>query len=352
MVLGKLGVSKVNNNPISDISLGKLFPVKLSDASKLNITETDQIECKESFNIVMKTIASFANNKGGYFAFGVKDKTWEIIGLNAKKLKTFEEFDLKDINQKIRTVLGTNLQVQKKTYEIGGITIGIMYIAEANIKPLIFTKSNSKSGFAEGQIYYRYSGEDRLIAPLDLQQIIEDRIRSLSEIILTKHLSNILENGIENSAVLNIQTGQVVGKSGSFLIDEEILPKIRFIKEGEFEEKKDATTFTLVGEVKKAANVIKPEKVELIKLYPYSWTELTEEVKKKVPSTNRNHVNNIIKEFKIKSNPKYAEYNFRTNQHAEKAKKTGNIPQNTTSIYNQAAIDFVSQKCSKLAKPK
>ena len=166
----------LDNGPLSDSQLSQILPIKASDKSKLNITETDQIECKESFNMVMKTIASFANNKGGYFVFGVKDKTWQILGLNPRKLKSFEEFDLKNINQNIRTALGADLQVQKKTYVLGEKSIGIMYIAEAKIKPLIFTKSDGQSGYAEGHIYYRYPGEDRMIAPLDLQKIIEDRM--------------------------------------------------------------------------------------------------------------------------------------------------------------------------------
>ena len=131
----KLSVSTRGKNPISNSTLEILFPLNSADSAKLNITETDQIECKLGFNIVMKTIAAFANNKGGYFAFGVKDKTWEVIGLNPAKLKKFQEFDLKDINQKIRTALGTDLQVQKAVYSVGNKLVGVMYIAEANIKP-------------------------------------------------------------------------------------------------------------------------------------------------------------------------------------------------------------------------
>lgn len=256
----KLGVGPVDSSPISDFSLGKLFPLKSSDSLRLNITETDQIECKESFNMVMKTIASFANNKGGYFAFGVKNKTWEVIGLNPTKLKKFEEFDLKDINQKIRTALGADLQVQKRSYSLGEKTIGIMYIAEGKIKPLIFTKSDGNSGYAEGHIYYRYPGEDRLIAPLDLQQIIEDRIRDLSKTILTKHISQILDAGPTNAAVLNMNTGEVDGASGKFVIDKSLLKDIEFIKEGQFKENSGAPTLKLIGKLQ-ATNQVQTEKV-------------------------------------------------------------------------------------------
>ncbi|MEP3654546.1 MAG: ATP-binding protein [Litorimonas sp.] len=251
----KILVSTTDNNPISNSMLEVLFPSKSTDTTKLNITETDQIECKLGFNIVMKTIAAFANNKGGYFAFGVKDKTWDVVGLNPAKLKKFQEFDLKDINQKIRTALGADLQVQKAVYRIENKFVGIMYIAEAKIKPLIFTKSDGKEGFAEGHIYYRYSGEDRLIAPLDLQNIIEVRIRDLSKTILTKHISQILDAGPTNSAVLNLETGEVDGASGKFVIDEKLLKEIEFIKEGEFQEKSGKPTLKLVGELTQTTGV-------------------------------------------------------------------------------------------------
>lgn len=246
--------------PVSAATLKTLFPVHLTNNDKLNITETDQIECKQGFNIVMKTIAAFANNKGGYFAFGVKDKSWEVVGLNPAKLKKFLEFDLKNINQKIRTSLGADLQVQKSLYEVGNKFIGIIYIAEAHIKPLIFTKSDGNEKIAEGHIYYRYSGEDRLIAPQDLQKIIEDRIRDLSKTILTKQISQILDAGPTNAAVLNLETGTVDGSAGKFIVDESLLPDLKFIHEGNFVEKSGTPTLKLIGELQ-PINYVKTEKV-------------------------------------------------------------------------------------------
>lgn len=238
-----------NESPISDHVLGKVFPVNKSDSSRLNITETDHVECKEGFNVVMKTIAAFANNRGGYLVFGIKDKTWEIVGLSPSKMEKFREYDLRNLNQKIRSSLGADLQVQKKAYKIGMKSIGVMYIAGAAIKPLIFSKSDGKSGYSEGQIYYRYSGEDRLIAPLDLQRIIEDRIRDLSKTILTKHISQILKAGPTNAAVLNLETGEVDGAAGKFVVDQDLLKNIKIIKEGEFTESSGSPTLKLVGEL-------------------------------------------------------------------------------------------------------
>lgn len=340
----------ISSNPLDKKRLQKLFPLDKSAKGKLAITETDWIECKESFGTqhlisnCLRAIAAFANNKGGYIVFGVKDKTWDLKGIDGAK---FKALDRKKFNQALLAVLSCAIEFEMDTLDAGGKTVGVLYIASAKIKPVIAI-SNGKDGVSTGHIYYRYQAENRMIGPAELQQIIEGRIRDLSETILTKHLSTILANGIENSAVLNINTGQVDGKAGSFLIDEDLLPELSFIKEGEFEEKTGTPTLKLVGEVEKAASVIKTKKEELIKLYPYSWTELAKAVKAKVPGATNNTVNRVIREHDLKSDTTYAAYNFRNNQQAEAYKSSGKIPSATPSIYNLAAVDFVAGECQKI----
>lgn len=72
-----------DDGPLGPARLAKLQPGKLGLPGSLAITETDQIECKKSVNFVMKTIAAFANNKGGYFIFGVENGTFNVLGLPA-----------------------------------------------------------------------------------------------------------------------------------------------------------------------------------------------------------------------------------------------------------------------------
>ena len=104
----------------------------LSDDS-LAITETDQIECKKSVNFVMKTIAAFANNKGGYLVFGVENGSFNVIGLPDDR---FEKYDLNKLNQNIRDQLGIGLEIQTVTHQIDGKKVGIVYIGPAHTKPI------------------------------------------------------------------------------------------------------------------------------------------------------------------------------------------------------------------------
>lgn len=57
----------------------KIFTFHASIANRLVSRESGWLEFKESFNWnskdrYAKSIASFANNKGGYIVFGIKDK--------------------------------------------------------------------------------------------------------------------------------------------------------------------------------------------------------------------------------------------------------------------------------------
>src|SRR5262249_44609650 len=52
-----------------------------------------------------------------------------------------------------------------------------------------------------------------------------------------------------SEATLDLDSGEVAGKSGRFVIDKTLLPSIQFIREGDFTEVKGAPALRLVGEV-------------------------------------------------------------------------------------------------------
>jgi len=56
-----------NSSPIDHQRLKELLPIASKSPLKVNVTETDQIEFKISFNIknAMRAFPAFANNKGG-----------------------------------------------------------------------------------------------------------------------------------------------------------------------------------------------------------------------------------------------------------------------------------------------
>ena len=250
-----------DNSPISESALSQMLKIKEGTSNCLDIKESDTFECKENFNAdagtLVKPLVSFANNKGGYILYGVKDAVWEVVGLTKKKISDFEAWDSERLSGTLFDYAGCGLSVEKTTFNIAEKTIGVLYVHRATKRPIIMNKQNGE--ISTGQIYYRYPSMNRLIGSVELDAIIEDRVNSIISTTLSKHIQNIIKNGIENTAILNLKTGEVEGKSGNFVIDETLLSKIRFIKEGEFVETKGAPALKLMGDLHPIATVAEVE---------------------------------------------------------------------------------------------
>lgn len=321
----------VDDGPLSPARLAQLLPAKPGAPGSLAITETDRVECKKSVSFVMKTIAAFANNKGGYFVFGVENATFNVVGLPDDR---FEKFDLNKLNQNIRDQLGIGLEILLATHRIDGKKVGVAYIGQAHTKPVIFI--HNADGATQGHIYYRYPGEDRLISSADLQRLIEQRLQQLSQTILSKHLANIMRFGIENAAVMNLATGEIDGKAGSFLIDEALLPQISFVKDGEFVERSGAPTLKLIGEVAPTKATVVAIR-EALEGYPLSYIELFRRVKK-ATGAKQGAIDAIIKSKKMKANKAFSHYAFRNNADRVRYEETGVVKRGAASNYNEAAV--------------
>jgi hypothetical protein len=127
------------------------------------------------------------------------------------------------------------------------------------------------------------------------------------------------------------------------VVGEELVKNIKWIKEGEFTEKKGAKTLKLVGEVQKIdqVEVVKKVKENKLKEYPLSSRQVWMEVKKKRPAIKQNHFYKIVKENKLKTNPEYCDFVFRNMQQQEDYENTGEIPSGIPCIFKKIAVDFI-----------
>lgn len=211
--------------------------------------ESETLEFKENFNSIkedklLHTIQAMANNQGGFIIFGVKEegqkiKKFIVNGLESKQIDDLMQ-DKKHFSEKLSSHFEENIKIERGKESVAGKIVGYIEVLESQNKPII-----NKNG----DIYYRYDAETRKIKKLDLIKILENRTTQRLKNILYRHLENIIKNGIENSAVINLNTGDVEGKSGNFMIDESLLSKIAFVREGEFVEKKGKPALMLKGEV-------------------------------------------------------------------------------------------------------
>jgi hypothetical protein len=244
-------------NPLSADKLTSIFRTSPKDPMRIINREGSSIEFKESYSHsgmaqYFKTIAAFANNSGGYIIYGVGDKPRRLLGLKNKNLLQFEELKVEEFTKNLMDYFSPEIKWEHCTFEYKGMSFGVIYTYPLSKKPCICKKSyddkNVKYTLKEGDIYYRYGGRSERIHYEELNAIIDSARRAEEQqwIEFAKRAAKI---GIENACLLDLDTGVVSGNGGSIIIDETLLSKIAFIKEGEFVETKGTPALRLIGDI-------------------------------------------------------------------------------------------------------
>ena len=311
--------------------------------------ESKDLEFKTSFNFAelaeyYRDFAAFANNAGGYIIFGVSNSPRKLIGLNERAIRQFEEIDPAKISGDLLDTFSSNIQWEQKVHYVGNLQFGVLYISVSEQKPIISKRNcGNASEIKSGEIYYRYAGRTQRIQYSELSHIIEQRITTNTTQLLSL-LNKISVIGPANAAILDTQKGLIQKDEKHLLvIDDNIIPRIKFIREGHFAEKEGATTLKLVGEVHplNSVEVIKTIRKRLIDDYPYSFTKLRKEIKARLPNVNQRLIHQVIKENNIKNSQQYSEYNFMNKDQEEEYKRSGLVRPDITSLYNKDAVEFI-----------
>jgi hypothetical protein len=236
-------------DPVSETSLRSFFVENSDGVWRCAVGETYEFECKENFNSsgfgkLLKTIAGFANNRGGYIFFGVKDKPhlFKVCGLQDDR---FTDTDQNRFTQIIRTALEPTPHFRITTLNLGDSNVGVVYVEAHKSKPVIAGKTEGE--LKEGFIYFRYPGETRPICYADLRTILDERDRQRSEAIMPM-VQRLIELGPQNAMVANLADGHLEGGERPILIDPKSLEQIKFIREGEFKEVNGAPTLRVIGD--------------------------------------------------------------------------------------------------------
>lgn len=108
--------------------------------------ESQTLEFKEAFNFAglaeyFRDFSAFANNKGGWLIFGVKDKPKrELIGLSAKSYDQIDKLDPEKISGFLLDIFAGNIQWEHEVFSIGGKKFGVFYIARSKDKTYYMQK--------------------------------------------------------------------------------------------------------------------------------------------------------------------------------------------------------------------
>jgi hypothetical protein len=315
----------------------------------LHHREGQELEFKEQFSLsglaeYFRDFAAFANNRGGYLIFGVTDRPRTATGLSAKSIDQFEKIDPERITGYLLEIFSGDIRWHQDLVEFNKKQFGAFLIEEAAQKPIIAKKDEGKDqAIRNGAIYYRYGGRTQKIQHSELERMIDRRVEQNNAHWLDL-MSKIGRAGPANAAVLDTEKGLIEKDDARILVlDEELAGKIKFIKEGQFSEKKGATTLKLVGDVvpMDKVEVVKKVKENLTKSYPLSAMELVAEVQRRLPIAKQGDVWNAIADNQMKDNSDYSAYNFRNKKQEDEYRQSGTIPKTTPSIYNEAAVEFI-----------
>ena len=323
--------------------------LRLKSNGNVHHREGQTLEFKESFNFAgladyFRDFAVFSNNKGGYLIHGVSDSPRTLIGLNPSATEQFEKIDPEKISGYLINIFNGHIQWEQELIKINDLNFGVFKIYSAIVKPIIAKKDEGKDlTIKNGEIYFRYGGRTQKIKYSELEAIINARIKRNNDQWLDL-MSKIGKAGPNNAAILDTEKSLIQKDDKKIMvIDEELAKKIKFIKQGEFVEKKGATTLKLVGDIVPIdkVEVVRKVKENLFKDYPLSATQVADEVFRRCPECGRNSTWRIISENDLKNNLDYSAYNFRNKSHKEEYKKNGKVANGTPSIFKDSTVNFI-----------
>lgn len=245
----------------SEDSLKVIFQVDPKRPDRIKKRESKWLEFKKSFNWGSKaqyarTLAAFANTKGGYIVFGVGDKPRILIGLMNDR---FDSMDTAVISSFLNDTFSAEIQWDTHLHTFRRNIFGLIFVNEALDKPIISTRSVGNE-IKDGEIYYRYHGRTQKIKYPELKLILEKQRERELEFLL-KHMKRIGSVGVQNAAVLDSTKGSIVGPGGSVFIDESLLPHMNFLRDGRFNEKEGSPAIKITGE----AQILDSENIQAIK---------------------------------------------------------------------------------------
>lgn len=227
-------------NPFAPETIIEIFPTTTDRPDILNRRESTTLEVKENFHQnnfseYGRTLAAFANRSGGYLLFGVRNKPHVLIGMTNNR---FRDMDPNVLTQFLNNYFSPSIHWEQHIHQLQGKDFGLIYVHPAPVKPVVCSRTGNP--LREGDIYYRYQAETRLITSADLHALIEERIESerKSWRALLQRAAHVNPTA---TYLLDVNQGKAQGEQRTFVIDQNLMDKIKFIHEGKFDEAGEPT---------------------------------------------------------------------------------------------------------------
>jgi len=274
------------------------------NAGRIKARERNDLEYKETFGLGTKakyarTMAAFANNRGGYILFGIKDSPRIPQGVNT----AFGEFKQEVFTEYLNSLFSPEIVWEAGTVDCDGISIGYIYTYESSSKPIVALKGENSEKISSGDVYYRYRARNDKIKYPEINRIIEERIKREREQIL-RLMEVIRKSDTANLGIVNYSNGRFSTPFGADVVVDrrliaQVLRRAKFIKDGSFTENGGTPVIKVTGNIDLAEEVPVPD-IEPDVHYPYLQKHLAEKL-----SVSNQTVYALIWKYKMKGHKKY-----------------------------------------------
>jgi len=177
---------------------------------------------EEDWLKLTKDIVSFANMEGGYLLFGVRDRTFEQVGISQATMAFLNDPD--KILQKTNRFIDPKITgLRCKGFCNDGKDFLLLYVPNSKLMTHIFCQDGKfkypsgeeKIVFRAGTIWIRKSGGNKLADARDLDFILNKRMDYFRDSLLQK-IARVVEAPVETEVVLVRGSGE--GSEKKFII--------------------------------------------------------------------------------------------------------------------------------------
>jgi Putative DNA-binding domain len=205
-----------SNDPLSDTACIGLLSYKEED-SFVDFKQSFDLRHDKSWIDLAVDCVAFANTDGGYVVFGVADKTWKLVGLQADSIAALS--DSKKVLEKInRNLVPVLTRVRTREIEHDGLRFVVLYspsspdfthIFESNLdwsptpgKPLVLV--------SKGAIYTRRVASNQLLTSVDFELLIERRLKRFRDKML-EGVARVIQAPIDHEVVTIVHSRDAAG---------------------------------------------------------------------------------------------------------------------------------------------
>lgn len=220
---------------------------------KVNSRERTDLEFKEqgdenAVRKCLKTIAGFANGKGGSIVFGVSDRPRYVTGI--------EEFmDEADLQNLLLTSIYPVPEIELHEHPIGDHQVFELRVESHPKKPIIAIKdvqtkgAKNKTVLSQGVIYARRAGQTKAISGEEFGALLDARDSQTRNSVLSL-LSRAEDIGFDNVAVADFRKYGKADENVTLWVPEVSAKELNIIDRAKLVEDKGAPAYQIRGQIK------------------------------------------------------------------------------------------------------